>query len=219
MPIDSMAELVRRCARERDPRLWEEFVRAFGTRLKGGVRRALRRSGGAVRDEELDDLLQDVYCKLLENGARSLVLCRAADGREAGAYLGRVAETVVLDRLRAAAAAKRGRDLLVTPPAHVEADPAERAVDSSARSPEERLLNRERRRIFLLRCRDAAGPRDPRRDLKILYLAFLEGMTSREIARRLGPGLTPGSVDSLVHRAKRRLARLGVALPHRRERV
>lgn len=214
MSLHGAAELLRRCATGSDPRVWEEFVRRFGVRLEGGVRRALRRVGALPRGDELDDYVQDVYCRLLENGARSLRLCRGGEEGSVGAYLGRVAETVVIDRLRASAALKRGRDRLVSPPAHVEPDPVERVQDR-APSPEERLLARERRLLFLVRCRRAAGPRHPRRDFHVLRLAFLEGLSSREICRRMGRGLTPASVDSLVHRARRRLESDGVSVPRR----
>ena len=85
-------------------------------------------------------------------------------------------------------------------------------------SPEERVLRRERQRIFLKRCRASLGPRSPERDLRVLYLAFLEGLSSREISRRMGRGTTPSCVDSLVHRVRKRLARGGLSIPHRRRR-
>jgi len=53
------------------------------------------------------------------------------------------------------------------------------------------------------------------RDLNVLYLAFFEGHSSREICRRLGGGLTPSCVDSMVHRLKHRLAAFGLQLPKR----
>jgi RNA polymerase sigma factor (sigma-70 family) len=214
MSIHGTADLLRLCAAGRDPGVWEEFVRRFGFRLEAGVRRALRRVGARLRSDELEDYIQDVYCRLLEHEARSLRLCRGAEEGSVGAYLGRVAETVVIDRIRASGAVKRGRDRLVNAPADSECDPIHRVADLGP-SPEERLLARERRLLFLVGCRKAAGPRHPKRDFHVLRLAFLEGLSSREICRRMGKGLTPASVDSVVHRARRRLESDGLAIPRR----
>ena len=206
-------KLIHRCAVTRDPRLWEEFLDRFGLRMRNGLKRALRRSGARLADGELEDLYQEVLCKLLDQDRRRLAGCRATEERSIGAYLGRVAESVVFDHLRSKGAVKRGRRVLVRPRRSV-SQIAERAVDPAA-SPEERLLARERRRAFLARCREVVGPRSPRRDLEVLYLAFLEGLSSREISRRVGRGLTPSSVDSLVHRIKRRMRARGVRIPRR----
>ena len=92
-------------------------------------------------------------------------------------------------------------------------DLTDRAVDRSP-SPEEWVISRERRRFFLERCRDAVGRRSVR-DLNVLYLAFFEGHSSREICHRLGGGLTPSCVDSMVHRLKQRLADFDLQLPRR----
>jgi len=214
MAIHGTVELLRLCAAGSDSGAWEEFVRRFGFRLEAGVRRALRRVGARLRRDELEDYLQEVYCRLLEQEARSLRLCRGGEEGSVGAYLGRVAETVVIDRIRASAAQKRGRDRLVHTPPDAECDPMQRVEDSGP-SPEERLLARERRLLFLIGCRRAAGPRHPHRDFHVLRLAFLEGLSSREICRRMGKGLTPASVDSVVHRARRRLERDGLSIPRR----
>ena len=84
MSVQSVADLVRRCARERDASAWEEFVRRFGGRLRGGVQRALSRAGGGSPAEEFDDLLQEVYYKLLDDGARRLHRCRTVLGFDGG---------------------------------------------------------------------------------------------------------------------------------------
>ena len=214
MQDQSSLDLVDRCAVDRDAELWREFVERYGHRLTAGVRRALRRCGARVAREGRQDLLQEVYFRLLEKQGQRLRRCRARSERAVGAYLSKIAESVVIDHLRAEATAKRGGGCLVDGASQGEADPCERVVDRGL-SPEERLLSRERRRLFLRHCRNAVSSRHSRRDLRVLYLAFFEGWTSREICRRLGGGLTPSSVDSLLHRVKRRLARAGLQVPRR----
>lgn len=214
MQEEAFPDLVRRCALESDAELWREFMDRYGPRMAAGIRRALRRCGARVAREDRQDLLQEVYFRLLEKQGQRLRRCRARGEQAVGAYLSRIAESVVIDHLRSEAAAKRGRGRLVNSAGGGEAEPSERAIDRGP-SPEDRVLLRERRRLFARQCRDAVGTRYARRDLKVIYLAFFEGWTSREISGRLGDGLTASSVDSLLHRVKRRLARAGLHVPRR----
>jgi RNA polymerase sigma factor (sigma-70 family) len=216
MESNEARELMHRCAAGRDTEVWQEFRRRYEVRLVAGLRRGLRRTGVRYPPVEIEDLLQDVYCKLLDNGGRNLLRCRGDAEEAISAYLGRVAETVAIDRVRAEVAVKRGRGRVVSYSRDNQPDPAAHLADSEV-GPEQRLLRRERCRIFLARCREVVGPRTPRRDLRVLYLAYVEGWSSREIAGRLGDGLTPGSIDSLVHRTRRRLEKKGVGVPARCE--
>lgn len=217
MEQTASGHLVRRCAAEREPGIWEEFQARFGRLLKSAVRRALCRFGVLFDESDLEDHVQEVYCRLLGRGGLNLRRCSALAEPAIGVYLTRVAETVVIDRLRSEWAEKRGRSRQALLPRYLERHPVELAVDPAARSPEEKLLAAELRREFLARCRRAVGPRYPARDLRVLTLAFLYALSSREIARRLGGGLTPSSVDSLIHRARKRLAAEGFRIPRRKE--
>jgi RNA polymerase sigma factor (sigma-70 family) len=193
---------------------WEEFVDRYRHRLTAGIRRALRRAGMVVVREDHEDLLQNVYCRLLEQSGRSLRRCRGGGEQAVGAYLARIAESVTIDHLRALGAAKRGRHRLVNVRSDAWGDPLTRAVDPRP-TPEERLLRRERWQVFLGRCRAVVGTNSPRRDMTVLHLALFEGLSSREISERLGGGLRPTSVDSLIFRLRRRLSRVGLPLPRR----
>ena len=206
-------DLLARCASSFESDPWREFVRRFEDRLTGGIDRAVRRFGVRLSPEEREDLVQDAYYRLLDKQALGLRRCRARRESEISAYLGRIGERVVVDHLRAGAALKRGRRLLVDRLMGYQEDLTDRAVDRSP-SPEEWVISRERRRFFLERCRDAVGRRSVR-DLNVLYLAFFEGHSSREICHRLGGGLTPSCVDSMVHRLKQRLADFDLQLPRR----
>jgi RNA polymerase sigma factor (sigma-70 family) len=193
---------------------WEEFVERYRHRLAAGIRRALRRAGAVTVREDQEDLLQNVYCRLLEKRGRRLRRCRGGGERAVGAYLARIAESVTIDHLRAVGAAKRGRHRLVNVRSEPWSDPMTRAVDPHP-TPEERLLRRERWQVYLGRCRELVGSRSPRRDLTVLHLALFEGLSSREISERLGGGLRPTSVDSVIFRLRRRLAGAGLPLPRR----
>jgi len=214
MSQGEIGELLRRCAAGGDEADWREFIDLFGAALAAGVRRVARQAGLPGDPASREELLQEVYCRLLENEGRILRECRGDTAPAVAAYLRRVAESAAVDRLRLLTAVKRGRHLLVR------LRDADRgrwrgSFIAEAPGPEARLLARERRRRAFARCRKLVGGRSPRRDLSVLYLAYCRGLDSREIARRLGGGLTAARVDSLMHRMRRRLARGGIRIPRR----
>ncbi|HEY0783919.1 MAG TPA: hypothetical protein VGE98_15790 [Thermoanaerobaculia bacterium] len=194
---------------EGERRGWEQVVRRYGAAVERRVQTLVWRLGLPPAADRVEDLMQEFYCRLFAGGAERLALCLARSDGETFAYLGRIAERVVFDVLRAGTAAKRspGRGMEVPWEAMV----VERALGAAA-SPLERLLGGERLRLLLARCGRHAGRDDRRRNCRILRLALLGGFSSAEIARELGGGLAPSSIDSLVHRVKRRLEREGIVL-------
>ncbi len=196
---------------------WEELIGRYGPALKARVGSVLRRSGVPPRREAVEEIVQEVYCRLLAADGRRLRRCRATSHGQIGAFLGRVAERVTLDQLRAARAQKRGGargasgcpggeagqgSQGVPPGRWSEWD--ERAVDPRA-NPEELVLSRERLRLFLERCGALAGRRDYRRNARILALA-VAGWNSGEIARAVGGRLSARSIDGLLLRVRRYVA-------------
>ncbi len=87
---------------------WETLISRYGTGLKARVRRALRRTGMRPRGELIEEIVQEVYCRLLAGGSWRLRQCRATSQYQVSAFLGKVAERVALDHVRAARAQKRG---------------------------------------------------------------------------------------------------------------
>ena len=214
MNPDEIARLLRRCAAGSDEAAWRQFLGLFGPALAAGVKKVARQAGLPGDPASREELLQEVYCRLLENDGRILRECRGDTKPAVAAYLRRVAESAAVDRLRLLTAAKRGRHLLVRL-RDANRGRWRRSFIAEAPGPEARLLARERRRRAFARCRRLAGGRSPERDVSVLFLAYCRGLSSREIARRLGGGLTPARVDSLMHRLRRRLARGGIRIPRR----
>lgn len=197
---------------------WEELVRCHGERLGIRIRYILRKGGIEPRPEWVEEMVQEVYCRLLTHGSERLDHCLLHSETLPAGYLERIAERVAIDELRAWRAGREGRFRLV-PLGGGEGSVAEHAVDPDA-NPEDRFLRAEGRKLFLARCRAVAarafGRRTRRRNLRILHLAFMEGWTSREIARAEGGRLAPSTVDTVVYRARRLLERrIGGALPSR----
>ncbi len=199
---------------------WEELVGRYGAILRGQVRRSLRNAGFPLQAEQVDERVQEVYYRLIAGGAGRLRLLRRWSEGRVVTYLSRVAQRVVVDELRTMAAAKRGGLRISFAGGLGEA--AERAADPRG-NPEQDAMLAEGRRLLMERCRLLVESMVWRREvdrglcLRILRLALLEGWSSQEIARAEGNRLVPSTVDSLVHRARRRLARGGLEVPRRRK--
>ena len=204
--------VIDRCVAGEGERAWEDFVGRFEPVLRRGVVSAL--NGTAKRWDGLEeDLLQEVYCRLLEGGAQHLKRCRERDEVAIRAFLARLARNAAIDHLRWRRTVKRGRRSLVS------GDLAQRRFEQAANrepSAEDRLIMRQQGRSFLRACRRIGGCRTADRNVRVLALAFLGGLSSREIAQHLGRSLSPGSIDSLISRARKKLAAAGVALASRR---
>lgn len=196
---------------------WEEWVRRYGAILEGQVRRSLRLAGIPLEPEQVEERVQEVYYRLLQGGDGRLRLLRRWSRRQVVAYLGRIAQRVVVDELRTMTASKRGGLRIAF--AGCLGRVADRIADPRG-NPEEEYMLAEGRRLLLERCRRLAASMSWRQDrercLRILRLALIEGWSSREIASAEG-SLAASSVDTLVHRARQRFARIGFQVPSRRQ--
>jgi DNA-directed RNA polymerase specialized sigma24 family protein len=212
MKDECVVELYRSClAGNRDDRAWAALVSRFQPRLRARIKRTLRRFDQRATPELVDDLVQDVYCRILERTAAGF---RGETEGQVLSYLLRVCDSVVVDRKRGRATYKRGgraRFLDLDASAHVI---AEVLADGGA-SPEQLCLDRELRSLLLDGCRRHHHGPYLDRNLAIFELAVLDGWTSREIAAGFDWGLKVGSIDSVVHRQRRRLKRSGLDAPPR----
>lgn len=197
---------------------WEDLVARYGGLLRAQVRRTLLSMKLKPYDDLVEEQVQEVYYRLLLGGPQRLRLLRRWSDRRVVAYLCRMAESVVVDEVRAKAAVKRGEGWGLWWDGGLPGIPWN-AVDPRG-TPEDQALLSERRHLLLRGCRRMArsmmNEEDRGRCLRVLRLAILEGWSSREIARAEGWALAASTVDTLVHRARRRLARGGVELPDRR---
>ena len=207
-------KIVQRCLHNNDEQAWTAFRDRFEPALLAGVRRVVRSLGtGRNQADAIADLLQEAYCRLLSRDRRVLELCRERDERALDAFFSRVAERSARDSYRSRWAQKRGsRDRVVAWSDVVE----DRAAAVGQVSPEGRLLLEEARAGLLEKCRQAAGSRQRERNFRVLALAFLEGLSSREIAERFAGRLSRTCIDSVVYRARQRLLKEGVVLGDRK---
>ncbi len=201
-----LCDLFRRCIALRDGDEWREFVRRCERGIRRAVWRAFQRGGVELSEPDLEELVQDLYCRLLT--------VRGFRGRtelELWAYLTRVAKNLAIDHHRATQAGKRRTAQVSTT---LRGAPYERFVSLDA-SPEDRCLEDERWRVFLRRCA-AISPRRRRAIVRALWMALQEGWSSREIAVRLNGRLSASQIDSLIWRFSRRLLAEGLQVPRRR---
>lgn len=206
--------ILKKCVDEADGPAWTAFVERFEPALRWGIRRALARLGyDGDRRDLTDDSLQECYCKILGRDRHVLRLCRERDENALNAYFSRLAERSTCDLLRARWAEKRGsRDGFVDlgdgfeEIAHARAEP----------SPEDHAMIQEAHRRLLVTCRTAAGSRQKERNYRVLVMAFLEGLTSREISSRFAGKLSLSCIDSVVYRARQKLLEKGIVLGERR---
>jgi RNA polymerase sigma factor (sigma-70 family) len=214
MKDSRVVELFRACAGGgRDERAWAELVRRFEPRLRSGIARVLRRLEQPASAEVVDDLVQDVYCRLLERAGAGSPFRGESEG-EVLVYLQRVCESVVVDALRGRFTRKRGGGARFVDVAADGGSLAEVVADGGA-TPEARCLHRELRTQLLDGCRRLLDGPARERNLTIFELAVLDGWTSREIAQAFDWGLRAGSIDSVVHRQRRKLRRHGLEAPAR----
>lgn len=178
---------------------WETVVGTHDLWLRRRVRDGMRRLGLRPRPDEVGESVQEVYCRLLQGGPRRLRRLSGIGRNGVLTYLGRVADSVLVDEIRAARSVKRRGGAS----SHLARMCVQR-FDLPDADPEGALLESERRRTLirhLLELADREGL--TRRDVRILWLAVVEEWRSRDLARAFE--LKPRYVDTLLHRVRRQL--------------
>lgn len=200
-PNTPVRQLIEACSREDSGDAWEELVRRFGDVIRNAVYRATETTAVARSHDLRQELVQEVYCRLLENRRRYLRRFRGTSEGEARMFFVRIAQSVVRNHGRKLRAARRRRPY-----------DDQRLAAACARdpegglSPETKVLRAESWRRFWRRAeRKLRHHPLGRRDLSIFRLFTLEGWTSDEISRRFRGALRPTSVLSVIYRVRRRL--------------
>jgi RNA polymerase sigma factor (sigma-70 family) len=164
---------------------------------KGQSRRAL------ILSKSLEDLIQDVYTKLLQNDGQSIKRSHGQTDDSAFAFLASVARSVVTDHVRASMTARRSADMVSWE--RFDGNNRQTIIRSSRTT--EFFETLEETRHLLTRSGDT------HREQSIFKLHFIEGMTAREIA--CAPecrGLKPDGVEAVIKRIRKKLTALRVTL-------
>ncbi|MEM7582171.1 MAG: hypothetical protein AAF560_02235 [Acidobacteriota bacterium] len=197
--------LFRRCLARQCSEDWHEFVDRYGPRVRRIVSTALRQGGVEPCKPDLDELVQELYFRLL---TKRRFRFEARSDEELWGFMGRVAFNLVIDQQRARSAKKR-QPSRYSPAAN----PRSTGLVGTS-DPEWRLLGKERREIFLRKCLEVTRCDRVVVELQVLAMALLEGWSSHEITTQI-EGFTARQVDCLVHRFRRHLAKEGIRLPRR----
>jgi RNA polymerase sigma-70 factor (ECF subfamily) len=84
----------------REPQAWTEFCRRYQNLIVSCVVRTLRRYGASFGNEDLADLVSEVWVTLLRDDMRKLRLYDASKGYRLASWVGLLATNCAIDQLR-----------------------------------------------------------------------------------------------------------------------
>lgn len=96
MERDEACELVRECAAGGGDGVWQRFADSYHYRIRMIVLQNLIRLGRRAQNDTVDELVQDVYCRLLDHDRRVLRECRARTESSVMGYLASICASVVV---------------------------------------------------------------------------------------------------------------------------
>ena len=212
----TVAELLNRCCkRPPDEEAWHEFVRRYHPTIKANVLKTFHRKSREETDRRMqfpedlvEDLIQAVYTKLVEDRNRALERFEGEYANSIYQYLGMISVNVVRDYFREIKAQKRPKvsysldqllestgdaTLLNETVSGLDGRPGAAASGVFTIEEIERALKR------------AVTGRNRDRDLVIFKLRYHEGLTLEEITRVMGLGLSAISVGSILNRIVKKI--------------
>jgi RNA polymerase sigma factor (sigma-70 family) len=218
------AQLLARCSgRPIDEEAWQEFVRRYHSTIRSAVLKTFRgKSREEVDrreqfpDDTAEDLVQAVYCRLVDNRSQALQRFKGGHDNSIYRYLMMISVNVVRDHFREMKALKRPKityslDQILTTDStalHVE----KRRVESVSERHSEPPYTMDEIEHAL---RKAVSWRNRDRDLLIFKLYYLEGLTLDEIINLLELGITAVGVNSILNRITRRMKLLLASYNHK----
>jgi RNA polymerase sigma-70 factor, ECF subfamily len=186
----SVNELAKACAHSADAAEWEEFLRLCSPIATRVATRVTRLWLGAATPSIVDDIVQEVFLKLCEQGRRIL---RDFTPRGEDSFYGLlrvVSASVANDYFRRQRSEKRGGKAVTLV---IDEGPA--STLRSSGDEERAVFFSELDRIL----RSAAGA-TAERDRTIFWLYYLQGLTADEIAGLPGSELSSKGVESALRR-------------------
>lgn len=208
---DDLIRLRDRCLDRGDETDWSHLCRELHGPLAMFLKRRLRRAGQRPRREIVEELRQEVYCRLLAADCRRLRRCRATSNAQFLAWLQAVCANVACDFLRSSIA--RQRALPMADEVGEGDVPAADWLADARSDPERAVVDADLRRTLLRICRRSVDGPQAARNVAVFELAVLEGWSSREIAGCFE--LSIQGVDSIVSRLRRKLRDRGLDVPSR----
>jgi RNA polymerase sigma-70 factor, ECF subfamily len=194
----SSQELVRACLESSNEAAWAEFVSRFQPLIASVVLRVARK-WGENSSQVVDDLIQETYLKLCEEGARPLQTFKPTHADAIYGYLKVFATNLAQDHFKAARSAKRGGHTLAVPIGNeVRSSPSQHNMGPQFPLERDVLI----RQIDSCLQAVSTGP-SSERDRKIFWLYYRVGLTASAVAALPSIGLTTKGVESTILRLTR----------------
>jgi RNA polymerase sigma factor (sigma-70 family) len=198
----TVAELLERCSRRpADEVAWEEFVRRFHSIIRSSVIRAFNQKVRKKAEHKqqpsndlINDLVQLVYLKCIENRSEALRRFRGRHEKSIFQYLTIISINVVRDYFRAINAQKRPRVTLSM----------EELSETGIPVRHEELTMEEIESAL----RKAVGWKHPSRDMLLFKLRYIEGLTLEEIIKVTNLNVSVVALNSTLKRIVMRMKRL-----------
>ena len=214
----TVSELLKRCSkRPPDEAAWQEFVRRYNPTIKAHVIKTFHKKAREESDRKpqfpddlIEDLIQAVYMRLVEEQNRALERFEGEYENSIFQYLGMISINVVRDYFREAKAQKRPKvtfslDELLEKSGDGPVFEARSRLDGRAMSDSSAAYTSEEIERALKR---AVSGRHRDRDILIFKLRFYEGLTLEEIKQALSLDLSPISVGSTLNRITNKMRAL-----------
>jgi DNA-directed RNA polymerase specialized sigma24 family protein len=191
-------ELIHACAESNDGAAWEEFVARFQRPTSLSIARTACK-WGKNPTQFVDDLLQEVYCKLWADKCRLLLQFAQQHSEEAVlGYIRTIAINIAHDHFKSLHSQKHGAG--ETDQLHEDFDPTAQA--GSFGGPD--AMDRE---VFLKevddQLQDCAAGSNRDRDCLIFWFYYLQGMSAKAIAVLTTVKLTAKGVEAVIYRLTR----------------
>ena len=163
--------------------------------IKRSIHQTALRYAVTLQQADVEDIAQETLLALWRRNSHCTLDC--PDG-----YVAEAARNCTIDALRGRSAAKRGEK-------QTRSIEDWMTLTSGLPTPEEYAVARDELAARLEEWEVIL----PTKSYEVLLLVYVDGLGSREVARQLG--CSRSSVDTIVHRARQRLARYGIHLTSR----
>ncbi len=212
LKILSNTNLVKLCAQEpTNERVWMEFYARFDDHIRLMIDRECRQKQLPI-DKVFDDLVQDVYLRLVQKNCKALWDYKAATENSIYSYLAVIAHSVVCGYLIKEGAQKRPRHLssLEAPVAGTPEDGELRLIDTLASpdpGPDAELDKASERQEIRQLLNQIITGKTKARDQLIFMLYWFEKFSPEQIAAHCGIELSPKRIINIISAIKQRLPR------------
>jgi RNA polymerase sigma factor (sigma-70 family) len=212
----TVADLLERCSRRPpDEAAWQEFVRRYHVTIRTNVIKTFHRKAREEADRKpqfpddlIEDLVQAVYVRLIEDRNRALNRFEGEHDNSIYQYLAMISINVVRDYFREMKAQKRPKvsfsldEMLETTGDAALVDETAGGLDGKSAAGPGVMFTMDEVEHALRR---SVSGKNRERDVLIFKLRYYEGLTLEEITKALHLDISAISVGSILNRIIKKL--------------